>query len=749
MSLKSRAAQRRRNDASPARETHSSLTNGWLFGVILVAIVAVTYTPVWWAGFVWDDSINITTNPCIVGPQGLWEIWTTTAAQFYPLALTTIWFEHALWGLNPLPYHLINVLMHGACAVVLWLVLRSLLVPGAWLGAALWAVHPVQVESVAWVTEIKNTQSTLFYLLSILFFVRHLKSPYAVKSISWDRNYAMVLLFAVLAIASKSSTVVLPPVLCLCAWWVEGRWQWRNLVKVAPLFLVAVAACALTIWTQVLSLTTSPLDVPWAHTWQGHLAAVGEGFWFYLAKVIWPHPLMVSYPQMNIDTGNPLSYLPTLGLLVALFILWRKRESWARPYFFAFAYFLVALLPELEFAGWYIGDHFEYLACMGPLALAGAGLARLADFAPLRKRRLQSIPEAAVILLLGALSWCHAWPFQNEETLWTDEMTQNPACWMAYYNLGCFYKDEGRIGEAKDYFLAAIRVEPRCYTAHTSLGWILAKEGRTDDAIAEYQKSLEIFPGFLEAQDDLALASLDQGRSDVALVELRNLVKADPDSAKVHNDLGYALARNGQLDDAVAEYQTALKLMANYPEPLLNWANLLVQKGQLDAAMEMYEKCLAIKPDYTEALNNMGIVLLRKGDFAGAAEKFQKVLQVNPGDETVHENLGLALLRQGAFPQAAAEFAEVVRQKPGDVNAFNNLGMACLQFGNLDLAIDAFRKGLTIAPNSDVLHFNLGTALAQQGKADEAMAEFKRTLQLNPKYPGVVDAVAKIRGTRH
>src|SRR5271156_3691064 len=148
----------------------------WLWALILVLAVILTYSPVGWAGYVWDDDVVITANPVIVGPLGLKEIWTTFAADICPLTLTTFWVEHALWGLVPLPYHLVNVLLHGACAVVLWRVLRSLRVPGAWLGAALWALHPVQVESVAWITEMKNTESGLFFLLSILFFARWLKT---------------------------------------------------------------------------------------------------------------------------------------------------------------------------------------------------------------------------------------------------------------------------------------------------------------------------------------------------------------------------------------------------------------------------------------------------------------------------------------------------------------------------------------------------------------------------------------------
>ena len=179
----------------------------WVLGLILILVVILAYTPIWRAGFIWDDDAMLTANPCIVGPLGLKEIWTTNAADICPFVITTFWVEHALWGLAPLPYHLVNVLMHGACAVLLWRVLRSLRVQGAWLGAALWALHPVAVESVAWITEMKNTESALFFLLSILFFVKSLraKEVNGRNRVGWD--YALSLLFAALAMASKSSTV--------------------------------------------------------------------------------------------------------------------------------------------------------------------------------------------------------------------------------------------------------------------------------------------------------------------------------------------------------------------------------------------------------------------------------------------------------------------------------------------------------------------------------------------------------------
>src|SRR6266516_2191511 len=204
----------------------------WLWALLLIALVFAAYVRVFTAGFVWDDESHLTQNPCIVGPLGLKEIWTSTRAVYYPLVLTTFWVLHKFVGLNPSPYHMLNVLMHAGSAALLWRVLRQLNVRGAWLGAALWALHPVMVQSVAWVTELKNTQSCLFYLLSIFWFLRF-NADRTSDCTRWWR-FGLSLLFFVMAVASKFSTVMLSAVLALCVWWRTGRVQWRDLAALVP-----------------------------------------------------------------------------------------------------------------------------------------------------------------------------------------------------------------------------------------------------------------------------------------------------------------------------------------------------------------------------------------------------------------------------------------------------------------------------------------------------------------------------------
>jgi len=591
----------------------SLLSRDWLLGLILILAVILTYSPVWWAGYVWDDEALITTNPVIIGPLGLKQIWTTSAADICPLTITTFWLGHALWGLAPLPYHLVNVLLHGVGAVVLWRVLRSLQVPGAWLGAALWALHPVQVESVAWISETKNTQSGLFFLLSILFFVRWLRAKDLDGQTRGGWNYGLTLLFAAMAMASKSSTVILPIVLCLCAWWTEGRWHWRNLARVVPIFFMSIAAGFLSIWTQSLNLAIAP-NPQLVRIWPERLVMAGDAVWFYLGKLLWPHPLITIYPRWEIDAGQWVSYLPLLAVIIVLFILWRKRESWSRLWFFVFAYFLVALLPVLGLVDNFIFryslffDHLQYLASMGPLVLVGVGMIRLADFVIPKKPQLQSGLCAGLLLILGTLSWQRSGAYESSETLWTDTLARNPNCWVGRINLGNTLAQKGQPDEAMVQYQKALEINPNAADAHNNLGNVFYQREQVDEAMAQFQKALEINPTYAEAHNNLGDVLFQKGQVEEAMVQYQRALEIDPNNAVVHYDLGNALSQRGRLDEAIAQFEKALNINPKLAEAHASLGVSLFQKGQIDNAIVQFQEAVRLKPDYTTAQNNLAKV---------------------------------------------------------------------------------------------------------------------------------------------
>jgi len=691
------------------------LKGDWMWGLLLVLAVFVTYTPVWWAGFIWDDDEQLMANPCIVGPLGLKGIWTTGYGGYYPLVLTTFWVEHALWGLAPLPYHLVNVLLHGACAILLWRVLRELAMPGAWLGAALWALHPVQVETVAWITELKNTQSCLFYLLAIWFFLGWQEREISGEK-GMERDYLQALLFALLAVLSKPSTVVLPAVLGLVWWWRGGRWEWRQVWRLAPFFLIGLAASA---WAVVEQKFNSGATGPqWEQTWPERFVIAGQAVWFYLGKLLWPHPLIFIYPRWQTGAAQVAAWLPLGTVALAFLVLWIYRQRGARPVLFAFAYFVLALFPVLGFFNVYffrysfVGDHFQYLASMGPLALAGAGLARCSELLPRKKTWLHAPLYSGLLLILAVLSWRQSWIYQNLGTLWQDTLAKNSDCWMAHDNLGKFLTSLGKMDEAAAQFQSSLAINPNDDTALIDLGVVYQKTGRVDDAIIQFQKALAIDPRLVQAIGNLGNTLMQEGRMPEAFAQFQKALAVDPANANAHNDLGGFLSQTGQFDEAISQYEKALELDPNLPGARFSLGNALVQKGRFQEALAQFQKVLETDPANVGAHNNLGGIFLRAGQLDQAMNQYQQVLALDPNSAEAHNNLGFILLQKRQIDQAIAECEKSLQINPSLVFAHNNLGQALLQKRQTDQAITQFQEALLLNPHYTEAQDNLAKAEA-------------------------------------
>ncbi len=639
-------------------------------GALLVLLTALAYLPALKGGFIWDDDSHLTENSCIVGPLGFKGIWTSSAAVYYPLVLSSFWLLHALWGLNPLPYHLVNIAMHAVCAVVLWRVLLRLGVRGAWLGAAVWALHPVQAESVAWITELKNTQSCLFYLLAILLFVKWRQASCHLDKKGGSATYLLVLVCAGMAILSKASTVMLPVVLGLSAWWMDGRWRWRGVVSLIPFFLVSGAASVWTIWEQ--KYHSGALGPEWTQSWPERVVIAGRVVWFYLGKLVWPHPLMFIYPRWEIDAGRLLAFLPALAAAAGLLVVWWRRNAYGRSLFFALGYFVVSLFPVLGFFNVYffrysyVGDHFEYLASMGPLALAGAVITVV--FEPLEKKNwfLKPLFCGALFTVLGVLTWEQAGVFRDNETLWRDTLAKNPACSMAHDELGIVLGNAGKWAEAQDQFEQALRIKP----------------------------------DFAEAQDNL----------------------------------GSALARAGRVREGIEHMRRAVLINPNYDLAYYNLGMALVQTGEFEEAVRCYEEVLRINLNFVEAHNRLAEVLVRLGRMPEAMARWERALQLNPDFPDTHNNLGIALMRAGRLTEAVAHFEAAVRIKPDYVKAHFNLGNALTKSGRLNDALQHYTKALKLNPDYAEAHFNLGGVLVRLGRKDEAIAQFLAAVRIKPGY---------------
>jgi tetratricopeptide (TPR) repeat protein len=667
---------------------------------ILVAALLLAYWPVYHAGYIWDDDDHLTANPSIVGPLGLKEIWTTSASNITPLTRTTFWLEHKIWGLDPMPYHLVNVLLHAACALLLWRILWMLAVPGAWLGAILWALHPVEVESVAWISEMKNTESGLFFLLSILCFLRY-RQAHAIDPQGGQGSYAGTFLFAALAMACKSTTVILPLVLWLCSAWLDRRWSWRQLLRVAPLFALSAAATALSIWIQRLQFSLGPMT---PRPWLERLAGAGSAVWFYLGKLAWPHPLVMIYPSWSTATDHPGSLLALLALLAMAVLFWWKRDTWARPWFFTLAYFIVALLPTLGlvnspiFGYSLVFDHFQYLASMAPLALLGVGLTRLGSLPGGEwPRRLAA---TALLLIFAVLSWQRTWAYENEATLWTDTLAQNPACATAYNGLANVLLQAGQCDLAIADLHRSIQLNPDLPQARYNLGRALLQQGRLDPALAEFQAAVRIDPGYAPARNDLAYVLFKQGRLDAAIAEFERAIQSDPNLAEIHYNLGLALADAKRPDEAIAQYQIARQLNPDDPAACNGLGILYLQSGRLDQAAAQFQTAIQLNPAFIEARNNLALVLEKLGRLPDAVAEYQNILAHAPQLPAAHYNLGVTYLQMSRMDDAESEFETTLELNPQFLPARLNLGQIFLQKGRLREAETQFRDALQISPNN-------------------------------------------------
>jgi tetratricopeptide (TPR) repeat protein len=675
----------------------------WFAGLLLILGVIIAYQQVWHAGFIWDDDHHLTANPCIVGPIGFKGIWTTSAAVYYPLVLSSFWVQHFFWGLNPLPYHLVNVAMHAACAILLWRVLQGLQVRGAWLGAALWALHPVQAESVAWITELKNTQSCLFYLLAIYFFVKWRATAEIENRNGRNWKYALALICAILAVLSKASTVMLPVVLGLCWWWMDGQWRWRNVARLIPFFLISLAASGWTIWEQ--KFHSGALGQEWGQSWPDRVVIAGKDVWFYIGKLCWPHPLIFIYPRWGIHSFQPTSYLPGFAAALGLFISWLNRNTALRPVFFAFTYFVISLFPVLGFFDVYffrysfVADHFQYLASIGPLALMAAGIVTLLDFLK-RRRPWLEVAVCVVLLGLGVLTWRQARIYRNIETLWTDTLEKNPDSWMPNNNLGLVLFQKGQIEEAIAHYKKAIGINPNSFEAESNWGNALLRTGHVKEAITLYRKAIEINPNYADA----------------------------------HNNLGNALLHTGQVEEAIAHYKRAIQINPNSSETEYNWGNTLLRTDRVEEAIAHYRKAIKISPDYADAHNNLGNVLLQTGQTAEALTHFKRALEIEPKFAKADNNKGVALLQMHRLDEACKSFQKAIEINPDYAEAHYNLGGIFGLEGNLDEAVQEYRRTLELSPDSAQAHYQLGLVLQKQNKLAEAIAEYQEAVRLNPQY---------------
>jgi tetratricopeptide (TPR) repeat protein len=609
---------------NPARVAAAPLGN-WrpaVEGCLLFCLVLAVYLPSLSSFFIWDDDDYVTENSTLRSLGGLRQIWLEPEAtpQYYPVVFTTFWVEHHLWGFNPAGYHLVNAALHAANVVGVWLILRRLAVPGAWFAAALFGLHPVHVESVAWVTERKNLLSASFYLLALWQFLAWVeKSPtesHAPASRHELRSYLLGFCFFVGALLSKSVTCSLPAVLLLLRLWKAGSIRLRELVPLVPLFCVGVFLAFNTAWLERAHVGASGAAFSW--TMAERFLIAGRAVWTYAITLAWPVNLSFIYTRWTIETAAWWAWAIALVAVAVPLALAIRHRRISGP-LAAVLYFGGTLLPALGFFNIFpmryafVADHYQYLASLGLLTLVAAWWLR--PQAPgdwsWRSPSLANVPLVArraiaafALFGLAYFTWQRQSIFHDSTALWSQTLARNPTSMIANIQMGRLASRRKDFAAAEGYFRDGLRYRTDDLETHefeTNLAHVLSAQGRLPEAAAEFQKALVRKPDYPEALNGLANVAARERRYDMAIDLYRKSLAAQPGNAVIRTNLAKALAASGMPSFAEREYRSAVESDPASTAARLGLAVLLARAGSLQKAESECLEILQLEPKHAAA----------------------------------------------------------------------------------------------------------------------------------------------------
>jgi tetratricopeptide (TPR) repeat protein len=691
-----------------------------LAALALVALVVAAYAPVRRGNFVSDDNTHLLENQRLKKAEGLWRIWFGHPEEqgvYYPLTFTTFWIEHQLWGVKPLGYHVVNVLLHAANALLLWLVLRRLAVPGAWLAAAIFAIHPANVESVAFVTERRNVLSTLFYLLAILAYLRFAGDDAANERPPRRWLYYGLSCAAFLAaLLSKTVTVTLPVVLVLLIWWQHRRLTARDVLRVVPFLVLGAAMACVTIWFE------STLVEIGREQWGAELSLpqriliAGQAFWFYVGRVVWPAGLSFIYPRWAIDAANWVQYLYPAAAVVLLPALWLLRRRVGIGPLLAVLCFAVTLGPVLGFINFYymayslVADRFLYVPSMAIVAaivaLAAGGLERWKPTG----RTVARVAGAVFVVALSVLTYQRARVFENSETLYRDVVAKYPENVWGNEYLGNTLFHAGEIAEAIPYLETAFRLQPDMPALSTLLANGYAQVGRTADALRVYEKAVEVMPDDAVTHYNYGLTLQRAGRPADAVDELILGAQLDPSFRDIRTALLATIKpavdshmRTGRINEAIGALNTILDRLPDFAEGHAMLAHLLLAARRFDEACQHCAEALRMMPDDWRTRLRYATALAALHRAPDAIAQYRACLQTVPDNVEALAGLAWTLATDSDSQHRSGSKALALAQRACALSgnqhpyALDALAAACAESGDFAQAVEIAQRALAVA----------------------------------------------------
>ena len=734
----------------------------WLMPILVALLTFAAFLPAVHNGFVdWDDDKNFLENPRYRGlgwTQLRWMFTTFHEGHYQPLSWLTLGVDYVVWGMDPFGYHLTNLILHAANAMLFYFLALQLLRPAVPVGsdrelrvfpisaafaALIFAIHPLRVESVAWVTERRDVLSGLFFLLTIVCYLKANRvaetRPFRLR---WMVATFVVYLFCLF---SKAIGIILPIILLLidvhplarlrrgpATWFGPAtRPVWWEKV---PFLFVAIAFGVVAILAQQENLAFKPLQ---HYGFTPRVAQVIFGSAFYVWKTIVPFGLSPLYQLPEglqlWDWSVALSGLMIVAVSAGLF---RVRQRWPAG-LAIWVYYLVVLAPVSGIAQSGVqvaADRYTYLSCLGWAILAGAGLLyvwRLWITGKIRFRTIFLTNGLAImgLLVLTTLTWRQIAVWRDSETLWRHVLAVEPKASVAHNNLGTVLYRRGELEKAIGHYRRALEIGSDA-VAYNNLGNALAKQGRMAEAEQSFLSAVRLKPDFAEAYSNLGNLFATQGKLEEAARQYRRAVGADPNAVGAHHSLAVALAHQGKLAEAIPHFRKAIELSPQSADIYLNLGAALAKEGRLDEAIGSFQQLLVIKPDFVPAYYNLGTIMAAKGDLKQAVDYFRHALQIDPTHVNSHFNLANILAREGRLQEAIDHFRTALKLKPDFAEAYHRLGRVLAGQGDLDRAIDYFRQALRLQPEFAEAHESLGRALALKGKTKEAAQHYREALRI-------------------
>ena len=652
-----------------------------LAALALGLLTGVCYLPAMlWGGFVWDDFIWFQSR-AVQEWSGLGDIWSWPSRihreiHYWPLTYTTFWLEHKMWGLEPAGYHAVNVLLHLLNSLLVWRLLLRLAVPGAWVAAAVFALHPTHVESVAWIIERKDVLSGLFYLAAVLAWLRFLEQPRP-----W--RYGLALLLFAAGLLSKSIVVTLPAALLILQWWKSGRITARDLQRVAPFFLVGLIITALDLYS--VGSKSSLLD----YSLPERMLIAAQALWFYAGKLVWPAELAIIYPLWDISLADSRAWLALAGAAGLAAVLWFLRHRIGRGPLAGALFFAVTLSPVLGFVNHgymdysLVADRFQYLAGIGVMAVLIGVAVHGAGRLPGRLKLGAAGLAVVVLALLGTMTWRQAGVYRDKITFFSHIVSLNP--------------------EARD--------------AHFNLSHALGVAGRTEEALAPALMAVEQRPDDARALCMLGSVLIHLDRFAKAEETLGRALEIDPDHKCSRREMAHMLRMQGRHQEALEAYRALLEIYPNYPLAYFYTGNTLVQLQRYEEAVEPLSKALTMtraatsvtaelpKPVFVHVL--LGTALRELGRTGAAEAHFRQALQLDPRNTSALDQVAAAHFRRKRFQEAFELYRTLREIDPEAASTHADIGVTLYYLNRTKEAIRSLERALALDPSLETARTNL------------------------------------------